>query len=81
MRTPGRKPTGRIRKPINLTLPEPLKNKLVKVAFKQGVSVSEWLEAVALRELGMEAAIPKSLPLPPRVLEEAKSRRSSVSRK
>lgn len=68
--TSGRKPTGRIRKPMNLTLPDSLKKRIKKEAFRAGCSVSVWFQDLVERELGMPGA--KSTPgkLPKRVEEE-----------
>lgn len=49
----GRKATGRIRKPLNITLPNPLRREIERRAFKSGISISKWLENLADRELGI----------------------------
>lgn len=67
---PGRKSTGRIRKPLNLTLPEPLKKRIAKEAFQSGCSVSRWFQDLVERELKMPGAKAAPGKLPERVEEE-----------
>lgn len=55
MKKPGRKPTGRIRKPLNITLPKDLADEMKRRAFRTNISLSEWIEGLVVRELELEA--------------------------
>lgn len=53
MKKPGRKPTGRVRVPLNITITQRVKDELNQRAFRSNVSISEWIEGIVKKELGI----------------------------
>lgn len=56
MNKPGRKPTGRKRKPLNITLPQEVKEEINRRCFRANISASEWIEGLVKRELALAEA-------------------------